>query len=78
MIKEELVDDKLNHRYPYLTLFKKYIRNLGRADENGWAIGDCPFCGEPGTFQVNLKTGRWVCFPTPDKGNSQLPRQLMN
>lgn len=52
--------------YPYLTLFKNYIPDLCQPDENGWAAGSCPFCGEADTFRVNLKTGRWVCLPTPE------------
>ena len=54
------------HTYPYLTLFKSYIPDLGTPDENGWASGSCPFCGETDTFRVNLKSGRWVCLPTPE------------
>ena len=60
------------HTYPYLTLFKSYIPDLGPPDENGWASGSCPFCGETDTFRVNLKSGRWVCLPTPEhKGQSR-------
>jgi len=52
-------------RYPYKTLFKKYVFDLCEPDEDGWAAGTCPFCGDPGTFRVNLKSGRWVCLPAP-------------
>lgn len=51
--------------YPYKSLFKKYIADLGEPDKDGWATGTCPFCGDPGTFRVNLKSGRWACFPDP-------------
>lgn len=57
------------HEHPYITFFKKYVQNLGEPDENGWATGDCPHCGESGTFQVNLKTGYWTCFPKPSEQN---------
>jgi hypothetical protein len=53
------------HTYPYLSLFKSYVPDLGSPDSNGWASGSCPFCGEADTFRVNLKSGRWVCLPTP-------------
>ena len=53
------------HTHPYLSLFKKYVPDLSPPDSEGWASGRCPFCGEPDTFQVNLKSGRWVCLPTP-------------
>ncbi len=54
-----------DHKYPYATLFQKHIPGLGPPNEDGWASGSCPFCGERDTFKVNLQTGRWVCFPTP-------------
>lgn len=57
----------IQHRYPYESLFRKYVFDLGEPDEDGWATGSCPFCREPGTFRVNLKSGRWVCLPTPPK-----------
>lgn len=53
------------HTYPYLSLFKQYVSDLGPPDEEGWASGSCPFCGEADTFRVNLQSGRWVCLPTP-------------
>lgn len=53
------------HTFPYLTLFKNYISDLGPPDKDGWASGSCPFCHETDTFRVNLKSGRWVCLPTP-------------
>lgn len=55
-----------NHTYPYLSLFKRYIPDLGPPDGDGWASGSCPFCGEADTFHVNLKSGRWTCLPTPE------------
>ena len=58
------------HRYQYESLFRKYVLDLGKPDEDGWATGSCPFCGDLNTFRVNLKSGRWVCLPTPPK---QLP-----
>jgi len=54
------------HDFPYQTLFKKYVSDLSAPDQNGWASGSCPFCGEAGTFRVNLQSGRWVCLPTPN------------
>ena len=51
------------HNYPYFTFFNKRIKNLGKPDVDGWAVGDCPFCGESGAFRANLKNGRWLCFP---------------
>ncbi len=53
------------HRFPYWSLFKSYVRDLGQPDAEGWASGSCPFCGEANTFRVNLKSGRWVCLPAP-------------
>ena len=53
------------HTYPYLSLFKKYVSDLSPPNEDGWASGSCPFCGEHDTFRVNLNSGRWVCLPTP-------------
>jgi hypothetical protein len=53
------------HTHPYLSLFRKYVPDLGPPDSDGWASGSCPFCGEVDTFRVNLKSGRWVCLPTP-------------
>lgn len=61
------------HTYPYLSLFKSYVPDLGPPDSNGWASGSCPFCGEADTFRVNLKSGRWVCLPTP--GQNVQPRE---
>lgn len=58
--------------YPYLTLFKTYITDLGPPDADGWASGSCPFCGEADTFRVNLKSGRWVCLPTPSPNGQPL------
>jgi hypothetical protein len=55
------------HRYPYASLFKSYIADMGQPDPDGWASGSCPFCGEADTFRVNLKTGKWVCLPTPTR-----------
>lgn len=55
------------HTYPYWTLFKSYIADLGPPNAHGWATGSCPFCREPGTFRVNLKSGRWVCLPSPEE-----------
>ena len=54
------------HAFPYQALFKKYVPDLSAPDQNGWASGTCPYCGEPETFRVNLKSGRWICLPTPD------------
>lgn len=51
--------------YPYKSLFKKYVVDLGEPDTAGWAIGTCPYCGDPGTFRANLKSGHWACLPTP-------------
>ncbi len=56
---------KEDHLYPYASLFKRYVSDLGQPDQNGWATGSCPYCGEPGTFRANLKSGRWTCLPTP-------------
>ena len=53
--------------YPYQTLFKKYVIDLGEPDEDGWANGTCPFCGDLDAFRVNLKSGRWVCLPAPSQ-----------
>jgi len=54
------------HSYPFLTLFRRYVPDLTPPDEDGWASGSCPFCGETETFRVNLKSGRWVCLPSPN------------
>ena len=63
------------HRLPYWTLFATTIPNLGPPDLDGWATGDCPYCGDPGTFRVNLATGRWTCLPpvTPSADNGMAP-----
>jgi len=63
------------HTYPYWTLFKSQIPDLGTPDSEGWASGSCPYCGDPGTFRVNLKSGRWVCLPrsTKPKANEIAP-----
>lgn len=53
------------HRYPYASLFKKLVPDLTLPDSEGWATGSCPYCGDPETFRVNLKSGRWTCIPTP-------------
>ena len=53
------------HRFPYWSLFSKEIPDLSMPDADGWATGSCPYCREPGTFRVNLKSGRWVCLPAP-------------
>ena len=54
-----------SHRYPYTALFKKLVPDLGHPDPEGWATGSCPYCGDPETFRVNLKSGRWTCLPPP-------------
>ncbi len=54
-----------SHRYPYASLFKKLIPDLSHPDPEGWATGSCPYCGDPETFRVNLKSGRWTCVPPP-------------
>ena len=66
------------HIYPYFTFFKKRIKNLGEPDKDGWAIGDCPFCGESGAFRANLRNGRWLCFPETKGRESQSPPPTMN
>jgi hypothetical protein len=53
------------HTYPYWNLFKSQIADLSDPDAEGWASGSCPYCGDPDTFRVNLKSGRWVCLPKP-------------
>ena len=53
------------HRYPYASLFKTLVPDLGHPDPDGWATGSCPYCGDPKTFRVNLKSGRWTCVPPP-------------
>ena len=67
-----------SHNYPYVTFFKKRIKNLGKPDRWGWATGDCPFCGEPGAFRANLKNGKWLCFPETKGQQSQSVRPMMN
>ena len=54
------------HDFPYLSLFQEFVPDLSWPDENGWATGSCPYCYEPETFRVNLKSGRWICLPNPD------------
>jgi len=61
------------HRYPYKSLFAKYVYDLGEPDEDGWATGSCPYCGDSSTFRVNLISGRWVCLPTPIKKSNRTP-----
>ncbi len=51
------------HYYPYASLFKKLVPDLGHPDPEWWATGSCPYCGDPETFRVNLKSGRWTCVP---------------
>jgi hypothetical protein len=51
------------HNLPYWSLFQKQVPDLCTPDADGWASGSCPFCGEAGTFRVNLRSGRWVCLP---------------
>jgi len=53
------------HTFPFLSLFKKAVPDLGPPDEDGWAAGTCPFCGDANTFRANLKSGRWTCLPLP-------------
>ena len=60
------------HRYPYKSLFKKYVSDLGEPDADGWATGTCPYCGDQGTFRVNLKSGRWTCLPLPPPPGSTI------
>ena len=63
------------HRFPYLTLFRKYVPDLSAPDGDGWASGSCPYCGDPNTFRVNLRSGRWVCLPVPEPvGSAKLER----
>ncbi len=50
--------------YPFASLFQRYVPDLSRPDAEGWASGSCPFCGDPDTFRVNLRSGHWVCLPT--------------
>jgi len=60
--------------FPHKSLFQKYVCDLGEPDENGWATGTCPFCGDSGTFRVNLKFGGWVCLPAPTSKPSGFER----
>lgn len=53
-------------RYPFYSLFQQHIQNLSEPDLSGWASGDCPYCGDPDTFRVNLRTGKWVCLPNSE------------
>lgn len=63
-------DDRMDkHKFPYWTLFKSQVPDLSEPDSEGWATGLCPYCGEPDTFRVNLKSGRWVCLPKPPQMN---------
>jgi hypothetical protein len=56
--------------YPFLVLFKGYIPDLSCPDKDGWATGTCPYCGDPDTFRVNLRTGHWVCLPSPSQAET--------
>ena len=49
--------------YPFEAPFRREVRNLGAPDAEGWAIGDCPYCGTAGGLKANLRTGRWLCLP---------------
>jgi hypothetical protein len=55
---------------PYAVLFQEIVPNLNEPDEDGWATGDCPYCGDIGSFRANLKTGRWLCLPPTGRGAS--------
>ena len=53
------------HHFPYQKFFQRHVPDLGSPNDDGWATGSCPYCGDPGTFHVNLKTGHWTCLPMP-------------
>jgi hypothetical protein len=61
------------HRYPYASLFQTLVPDLCHPDPEGWATGSCPYCGDPKTFRVNLKSGRWTCVPPPPATSSHKP-----
>lgn len=34
------------------------------------ANAECPFCGKPGRFYINMETGAWICFKCEERGKS--------
>lgn len=50
---------------PFQALFERIIPNLGPPDADGWAVGDCPYCGDKQSLRANVITGRWTCVPAP-------------
>jgi hypothetical protein len=35
------------------------------------AVGDCPFCGKEGKWNIDLETTEWRCWSCPHKGNTR-------
>lgn len=59
---------------PFQALFERIIPNLGPPDADGWAVGDCPYCGDKQSLRANVITGRWTCVPAPPMPRSRAKR----
>lgn len=51
--------------------YDEVLRSLGKPNLLGWAVSDCPFCGEYQSFNVQMSGARggWHCESCEDRGD---------